>query len=99
MYREELSDKQLIDRLLEHEDEILDEEAVKAFRGMKNKIRLGYPLSSRQREWADNVYVDRDIQRHYNENLVSKGKAPRGRKLETFWWEKEENRPLKPPGR
>lgn len=96
MYKErELNDRMLLERVLEHEDEVLDEQTIQAFRGMKIRLE-DQNLSSRQREWVARVYKEKDIQRHYNENR--KGKVPRGKKQHLFSWEKPENRPLKPPG-
>ena len=97
MHRDDLTDQMMLDRLLEHEDEILDDGAVQAFRGMWHKMKGGWDLTTRQKEWVARVYKSADIQRHYNENLMSRGKVRRGKPMEQFWWEKRENRPLKPP--
>lgn len=66
-----------------------------AFAEMLEALESGerYTLSTRQREWAERVA---DIPGAY-QNLISSGKAPRGREVPTPTV--LQNRPLKPPGR
>ena len=99
MHKEQMGDIQLLKRLTAHEDEILDEDTVEAFRGMLHGLEHGHSITSKQRGWALSVYEAKDIQRHYAENLVSRGCVPKTKNVPVFEWEKPENRPLKPPGR
>lgn len=92
-----LEDLELLKRIVEHTDEILDDHAINAFECMYRKVKHGAQkrLTSRQREWAESVYDKHDLQRHYSENLVSRGDIATG-SVVVYEWEK--NRPLKPPG-
>ena len=93
-------DEELLKRLVDHEDEILDENAVSAFKNMYYMIKNKQQklLTDKQRSWTEAIYEKHDVQKYYSENLVSTGKVKKG-KTQTFWWEQQENKPLKPPGR
>lgn len=94
---EGLADSVLLERLLEHEEQLTEDE-LRAFTDMLFALpHSRRKLSSKQREWAEGVYKRNDLQAHYAANLASKSKVraaaphPLDRVLS--------NRPLKPPGR
>lgn len=66
---------------------------VSAFQGMLDR---GYPLSDKQRAWVRGVY-ERLFDVPQYENLISSGKAPRGREVPTP--SVLQNLPKKPPHR
>jgi hypothetical protein len=85
----DLVDGVLLERLVEHSDQLLEDEQV-AFRNM---LERGKDLSVPQQEWARKVYDRNGLAKHYPV-LKPKKKRP----VPTYWWELKENRPLRPPG-
>lgn len=57
-------------------------------------------LTPKQRAWAEGVAEGRFVEAEPEyENLVSSGRVPRGREVETPAALRRENLPLRPPGR
>lgn len=76
----------------------LSEETREAFQDMLEKLDANHrELSEKQRAWVKSALGD-DLEPEY-ENLVSAGKVPRGKEVETIPALRRENLPLKPPGR
>ncbi len=63
-----------------------------AFEDMLVQVEDGYSLSAKQKKWALGL-----LDKPTYENLISSGKAPRGREVPEP--EVLKRRPLKPPGR
>ncbi len=68
---------------------------VRQFKSMRD---LGFPLSDDQRSWVKSVY-ERLFDKPVYENLVSSGRAPRGREVPDPPVLQRENLPKKPPTR
>lgn len=98
-YREPegLSDSVLLERLLEHEEQLTEAE-LHAFTDMLFALpHSRRKLSSKQREWAEGVYKRNDLQAHYVANIAS---ATKVRSAAPHPFDRViANRPLKPPGR
>lgn len=91
---EGLSDAVLLDRLLNHGDELKPEE-FEAFQDMAYRIpHAKHGLSSKQRLWAESVYNSADLQRHYAEKYP-KQEPGRHHPLDDVM----AKRALTPPGR
>lgn len=86
-------DLALLDKILEF---ALPEDQREAFTEMRREVKAGRRerLSGKQRQWARDV-LDEHIPQY--ENLVSTGKVPRGREVETP--EVLRNLPKRPPPR
>jgi len=84
-------------------DEILSKESIEhlvpgAFKNFHWRLAQGLALSVKQHDWVRRFY-EKFFDKPQYENLVSSGKAPRGREVTTpecLW---RENLPLRPPGR
>lgn len=85
-------DEELLEVAIEKADEQEDERAADAFRSMFKMERL----TPKQRAWAEAMVEGRryDPAPEY-ENLISSGKAPRGREVELM----VKDKPKFPPGR
>jgi hypothetical protein len=80
--------------LLKEAIELAREDRKEVFEDMLAKLETGerHVLSEKQRKWAMEV-----VGKPVYENLVSSGKVPRGREVQTP--AVLQNRPLRPPGR
>lgn len=90
-----------LDAVLEHAGK-LNERELSAFKDMRKWLDDGKTLSVKQAEWVETVYkrLELDVEEGA-QNLVSSGKVKvsEEERQPKFFWEKPENRPLRPPGR
>lgn len=96
-----LSDKRLLARLLAAH--LADDER-QAFSDMLARLETSRrpALSAAQRAWCERVYERLDLDAEMGcANLVSSGKyvPTEEERKPRYFWERPENRPLKPPGR
>jgi hypothetical protein len=87
---EDLGDGVILERLLSHGDQLMDDERA-AFQSMLEK---GKALSVVQRDWVNRVYKRNGLAKKFK-GTKSNTKFER----KPYFWELEENKPLKPPGR
>ena len=98
MLMKDLSDEQLLDKIIEAAD---DQYLLHTFTGMRDRVLRGYTLSPRQREWVEDEFSRKHLEADLPaENLISSGQyvpTPEERaKRYTF---EDMPRPLRPPGR
>jgi len=95
-----LTDRQIISQLLEAGSELLFEEELIAFASMNERMASepGANLTDRQRQWAEEVFARAKLDSP-KARARRKAKDPDDAPLPAheFWWERPENRPLKPP--
>lgn len=97
MTAELLTDRVLIARLLGASDQLVEEELV-AFASMKERMEAdpGASLTGKQRMWAEEVFSRNKLNSPTARAKRKKMKKDPG-KVPFYWWEREENKPLKPP--
>jgi hypothetical protein len=86
-----MSDTELLQRALEGE---LSDDQREAFTDMLERVGRGGKLTDKQRSWVKAVLDEPEY-----ENLVSAGKVPMGKPIETPAILRPENLPKRPPPR
>ena len=88
-------DLELLDAAIDAAESSENTTAVDAF---ENMVKKDFPLSPKQRAWAQAVVAgERYVPEEEYQNLVSSGKVPRGREVATL--PVLMNLPKRPPGR